>query len=241
MLKELARRVAGGRVSAPSVSAVSPTAVGERGAPADELTILASKLGLDPADVEVCRETRENYEWCLVLLDPGRISPPPAPFPERLHELLLKLVGRGKIEAGKLKILGLDKRLAEFVAKRVEEAVSALVKSPRPERWEFVEEFTKIREVFKNASRAIQPEVLEERVLHRLRGSLPSQPREVEHSVVEMLRGKIPVAKAVEDIVVVVKKAEAARGEREVVEKGKRAEVKQEQQSTAKSQSPRSE
>jgi hypothetical protein len=241
MLKELVRRVAGGRVSAPSVSAVSPTAVGERGAPTDELTILASKLGLDPADVEVCRETRENYEWCLILLDPGRISPPPAPFPERLHELLLKLVGRGKIEAGKLKILGLDKRLAEFVAKRVEEAVSALVKSPRPERWEFVEEFTKIREVFKNASRAIQPEVLEERVLHRLRGSLPSQLREVEHSVVELLRGKIPVVKAVEDIVVVVKKAEAARGEREVVEKGKRAEVKQEQQSTAKSQSPRSE
>jgi hypothetical protein len=239
MLKELAGRVAGGRVSAPSVSAVSPTAVGERGAPADELTILASKLGLDPADVEVCRETRENYEWCLVLLDPGRISPPPAPFPERLHELLLKLVGRGKIEAGKLKILGLDKRLAEFVAKRVEEAVSALVKSHKPEG--LVEEFTRVKEVFKNASRAIQPEVLEERVLHRLRGSLPSQLREVEHSVVELLRGKIPVAKAVEDIVVVVKKAETARGEREVVEKGKRAEVKQEQQSTAKSQSPRSE
>jgi hypothetical protein len=240
-LKELAGRVVGGRVPAPSVSAVSPTAVVEQGAPTDELTVLASKLGLDPADVEVCRETRENYKWCLVLLDPGRISPPPAPFPERLHGLLLKLIGKGKIEAGKLRILGLDKRLAEVVARRVEEAVSALVKSPRPERRELVEEFTKIREVFKNTSRAVQPEILEEKVLHRLRGVLPSQLREVEHSVVEMLRGKISVAKAVEDIVVTIKKAEVARGEREVVEKGKRAEVKQEQPVIARSQAPRSE
>jgi hypothetical protein len=241
MLKELATRVTGGRAPAPSISAISPTAVGERSAPIDELTMLASKLGLDPADVEVCRETRESYAWCIVLLDPGRITPPPAPFPERLHGLLLKLISKGKIETSKLKILGLDKRLAEVVVRRVEEAVSSLVKSPRPERWELVEEFTKIREVFKNASRVVQPEVLEERVLHRLRGVLPAQIREVEHSVIEVLRGKIPVAKAVEDIVVAVKRAEVARGEREVVEKGKRAEVKQEQPATARSQAPRPE
>jgi len=237
-LRELASKAQPGKLPAPAVTA-TPQQGAER--PVNELRALASMRGVDVADLEACRETREAYEWCLALLDPNR-PPPPYPFPERLDNLLLKLVGEGKIEPGRLKLLGLDKRLAEIVARRVERALSEVVKSPRPDRREMVEEFAKIREIYAKASRAVQPGVLEEAVIMSVRKAIPAPSRDAEHAIIEMFRGVgTPVEAAEKVIASLAPRVEAAREEREVVERAKRLEAPKPEAVQARVQAPRAE
>lgn len=238
-LRELASKVQPGKLPAP---AVTGTPRMEGGRPVDELRALASMRGVDVVDLEACRETRETYEWCLVLLDPNR-PPPPYPFPERLHSLLLKLIGEGKIEPGRLKLLGLDKRLAEIVARRVERTFSEVARSPIPSRREIADEFAKIREIYAKVSRVVQPEVLEEAVIKSVRKVIPAPLREVEHAVVEMFRGRATPAEAAEKIVASLARVEATREEREVVERAKRLEIPKAEVAVvhARAQAPRAE
>jgi hypothetical protein len=236
-LRELAGKAQPGKLPAPAVTA-APQQRAER--PVDELRALASTRGVDVADLEACRETREAYEWCLALLDPNR-PPPLYPFPEKLHGLLLKLIGEGKIEPGRLKLLGLDKRLAEVVAHRVEKALLEVARSPIPNRREVVEEFEKIREIYTKANRAVQPEVLEEAVIRGIRKAVPAPPREVEHSIIEVFRGRGAPVEAAEKVIASLARAEAAREEREVVERAKRLEPPKAEVVQARAQAPRAE
>jgi hypothetical protein len=263
-LKELAGRIAGGSITAPRAlgAPVTPVLV-EEGARGDVLVMLASRLGLDPIDVEPCRETRETYEWCLALLDPGRVTRPPAPFPPRLHGLLIKLIGTGKIDAGKLRILDLDRGLAEIVAGRVERVVATVARSPTAPKIELANELAKIGELYRAASRVTPPEVLEGSIVNRLRTILPPQvANEVGHSVMRTLRGQAPAEMALQEIAVAVRRAEAPRAETpatregatitlrraeapvaeaEMLRRGRAAEIKEEQQTVARYQAPRPE
>lgn len=263
-LKELAGRIAGRSITAPRTvgTPITPVLV-EESARRDVLDTLASRFGLDPVDVEPCKETRETYEWCLALLDPGRVTRPPVPFPPRLHGLLIKLVGTGKVDVGKLRILGLDRSLAEVVAGRVERVVASVATSPTAPKVELAEELTRTGELFRVVSRVTPPEVLEGSIVNRLRTILPPQVAgEVGHSVMRALRGQTPVERALEEIAVAVrrtetprvetpatgrdvtitlKRAEAPVVETEMLRRGKAAEIKKEQQTTARYQAPRPE
>jgi hypothetical protein len=235
-LRELASKAQPGRLPAPVVTSTYQM---EGGRPVDELRVLASMRGVDIVDMEACRETREAYEWCLALLDPNRPRPP-YPFPEKLHNLLLKLVGEGKIEPGRLRLLGLDKKLAEIVAHRVERTLSEVARSPIPSRREVSDEFVKIREIYAKASRVVQPEVLEEVVIKSVRKAIPAPSREVEHAIVDMFRGRTTPAEAAEKVVVsLASRVETAREEREVVERAKRLEAPRAEAVQARVQAPR--
>jgi hypothetical protein len=237
-LRELASKAQPGRLPAPVVTN-APQLGGEQRI--DELRALASMRGVDIVDLEACRETREAYEWCLALLDPNR-PPPPYPFPEKLHNLLLKLVGEGKIEPGRLRLLGLGKRLVEIVARRVERALSEVARSPIPSRRELVDEFAKIREIYAKASRVVQPEVLEEAVIMSVRKAIPAPSRDVEHAIIEMFKGVgTPVEAAEKVIASLAPKVEAPREEREVAERAKRLEAPKVEVVQARAQAPRAE
>jgi hypothetical protein len=177
----------------------------------DALYVLASKLGLDVKDINACYSSSDAYEWCLALLG-GRDTQPPSPFPSQIQSLLVKLLGEGKIDAGRIKLLGLDKLLVNVVFKRAEEVVESAVKGVRGH--ELASEVAKVRELLAKTSRVVPPDVVEERVLRMFREAHPSVP---EKAVITMFRNEVPPSEAVEEIVKSMRQAPEKREEAEVV------------------------
>jgi len=212
-LKEVAVRAGGrGQVGRSRIVTTSQPQEGRGVEPSeDALYVLASKLGLDVKDINACYSSTDAYEWCLALLG-GRDTQPPSPFPSQIQSLLVKLLGEGKIDAGRIKLLGLDKLLVNIIFKRAEGVVESAVKGVRGH--ELASEVVKVRELLSKTSRVVSPDVVEEGVLRMFREAHPSIP---EKAVITMFRNEVPPTEAIEEIVKSVRQVPEKREEAEVV------------------------
>jgi len=164
---------------------------------ADLLRVLASKIGVDEASIERCFDSREAYEWCLALLGEG-YQPPPHPFPPELSNLLLRLAGEGKIEAGRLRALGLDKLMPRFILGGLARRFAA--ERPFTDRREAEEELRRASEIFRKVERAVPLEELRERlkaIAERLR---PEDPAGATRVLESALKGEVRAEQAVEEL-----------------------------------------
>jgi hypothetical protein len=162
----------------------------------DLLREAAYTKGIDVSEIQPCYSSRVAYDWCLALL--GLADRPPHPFPLELSELLLKLLGTGKVEASQVRRLGLEWSLAEVVSGRVESTLRGIIRGAvTPVEAET--SLMKLSQVVKTASKVVEPAVLEKKLAEiagRVTGS-----EEATRALIGVIRGELLPARAVEEIV----------------------------------------
>jgi len=166
----------------------------------DLLRGLASKVGVGEEHVEVCYEGRDVYDWCLALLG-GSDQPPPHPFPLRLFNLAVKLIGEGKLTADRVRVLGLDKILSHVISGKAEGVVRMIERIQIPDRSELAKEASRVVEMYRRVEKAIPIEEIASKLKEMARRSGVVKEDVVERTLIPMLRGEIKPEKAVEEII----------------------------------------
>ena len=239
-MRELAGRLTG-FLPARGPAVATAVATEEAPRPADVVREVALRLGLTEADISACYASQESYAWCLALLDVST-TPPAAPFPADLVHLLLRLLSLGRIDYGRVRLLGLDRVLLRLVAGRLGNAVRVAVELARGGlaygRHVITEEVAKARRLFEAASRVAEPRALEE-VVARVRAVAPGVPEEL---IMKALVGRESPAEVAEEMVLAARRAVAPTAEERPVKEGGRAVAPSpEERGPARIQTPRGE
>lgn len=213
-------------------TAVAGQAVSER----DELRQLAMRLGLTDEDIRYCYETRDSYDWCLVLLG-AKDTPPSSPISPNLNSLIMKLLTEGKVDPQRMRALGLSKYLSNLVVEKlsniVERAKSSVAEYRKPE---LAAEIDKVQRMYRGLARVSDP-VLEREILKMVAEKCDLPPR-AEEVVLNIIKGRIQPASAAESLIDTLRKPEKQE-ENAVAEKtAKRAQPVGEG-AFARAQSPR--
>ena len=191
--------------SLPSVATSTQTAsakikgyeMAEGVAERDLLREAAYARGIDVSEIQPCYYSRVAYDWCLALLG-ITTSRPPHPFPLELNELLLKLLGTGRVEASQIRQLGLEWLLAEVVSGRVESTLrNIIMRVMTPAEAET--SLMRLSQLVRAASRVVEPTLLERKIAEIARRVAGSE--EVTRAFVSFIRGELSPTRAVEEIV----------------------------------------
>jgi hypothetical protein len=198
--QELLARIRGLPVTAtatatPPVVRARETRAVER-AERDLLREVAYTRGIDVYDIQPCYYSRAAYDWCLALL--GLTDRPPHPFPPELSELLLKLVGTGKVEASQLRRLGLEWTLVEVVSGRVESTLRGIVSGTITPA-EAENRLMRLSQIVRATSRVVEPAALERKIVETARRAVGSE--EAARALISFIRGELSPPRAVEEIV----------------------------------------
>jgi hypothetical protein len=229
-------------VTAPAEPASSPRiltstvaarqAVSER----DELRQLAMRLGLTDEDIRYCYETRDSYDWCLVLLG-AKDTPPSSPISPNLNSLIMRLLIEGKVDPQRMRALGLSKYLSNLVVEKlsniVERAKSEVAEHRKPE---LANEIDKVQRMYRGLARVSEP-VLEREILKMVaeKCSLPPRAEEV---VLSIIKGRVQPVSAVESLINALRKPEKQE-EKAVAEKTARRAPPVGEGAPGRAQSPR--
>jgi hypothetical protein len=202
----------------------------------DELMQLATRLGLTFEDIRYCYETRDSYDWCLVLLG-AKDTPSPSPISPNLNSMIVKLLVEGKIDPQRLRVLGLTKYLSNLVVEKlsniVERAKSGVAEHRKPE---LASEIDKLQKMYRSFSR-VADSVLEREVLKTVAGKHNLPPR-AEEVVLNIVKGRVQPATAVETLIEALRKPEKQE-ESTVAEKTGRSASPVSERVVARAQAPR--
>jgi hypothetical protein len=202
----------------------------------DELVQLVARLGLSYEDIRYCYETRDSYDWCLVLLG-AKDAPPPSPINPNLNSMIVKLLVGGKIDPQRLRVLGLSRYLADIIVGKlsniVERAKSGVAEHRKPE---LANEIDKLQKMYRSFSRVADP-VLEREVLKTVAGKHNLPPR-AEEVVLDIVKGRVQPATAVETLIEALRKPEKQE-ESTVAEKTGRSASPVSEKVVARAQAPR--
>jgi len=202
----------------------------------DELMQLVARLGLTIEDIRYCYETRDSYDWCLVLLG-AKDTPPPSPISPNLNSMIVKLLVEGKIDPQRMRVLGLTKYLSNLVVEKlsniVERAKSGVAEYRKPE---LASEIDKLQKMYRSFSRVADP-VLEREVLKTVAGKHNLPPR-AEEVVLDIVKGRVQPATAVETLIETLRKPEKQE-ESTVAEKTGRSAQPVSEKVVARAQAPR--
>jgi len=224
---------------APSPRILTSTATTRQVATAserDELRQLATRLGLTDEDIRYCYETRDSYDWCLVLLG-AKDTPPSSPISPNLNSLIMKLMIEGKVDPQRMRALGLSKYLSNLVVEKlsniVERAKSGVAEYRKPE---LANEIDKVQRMYRSLTRVSDP-VLEREILKMVaeKCSLPPRAEEV---VLSIIKGRIQPTSAAESLINALRKPEKQE-EKAVAEKTARRAPPVGEGAPASAQSPR--
>jgi hypothetical protein len=203
----------------------------------DELLQLASRLGLTIEDIRYCYETRDSYDWCLVLLG-AKDTPPPSPINPNLNSMIVKLLVEGKIDPQRLRVLGLTKYLANIVVEKlsniVEKVASGVAEHRKPE---LANEIDKVQKMYRNLTRVSEP-ILEREILKTVAGKHNLPPR-AEEVLLNIVKGSVQPITAVEALIDALRKPEKQE-EKTVAEKTGRSAPPASEGVVARAQAPRS-
>jgi hypothetical protein len=202
----------------------------------DELMQLAARLGLTVEDIRYCYETRDSYDWCLVLLG-AKDTPPSSPISPNLNSMIVKLLVEGKIDPQRLRVLGLTKYLTNIVVEKlssiVEKTMSGVAEHRKPE---LANEIGKLQKMYRSFSRIADP-VLEREILKTVAGKHNLPPR-AEEVVLDIVKGRVQPVTAVETLIDTLRKPEKQE-ESAVAEKTGRSASPVSERVVARAQSPR--
>jgi hypothetical protein len=198
--QELLSRIRG--LPGTATTTATPPVVRARGTGAveraerDLLREVAYTKGIDVSEIQPCYYSRAVYDWCLALL--GLTDRPPHPFPPELSELLLKLLGAGKVEASQLRRLGLEWILVEVVSGRAESLLRGII-SGAVTSAEAENRLMRLSQIMRTVSRVVEPVALENKIAEIARRVMGSE--EAARALISVTRGELSPARAVEEIV----------------------------------------